>query len=195
MAPRGAQFWGAGGAVRLDLDTQEISQIIATMGATEKQVRFALTRALRRTATTLRLRVSKAAVSELQLRRAMDFRRRLKELRLRAHKSGSVIGIWVGLNDLAVSKFKGAASEYSGGAKFRQIEYPGAFVAKVGGKRRSIYKRSGRGRFPIREQTIPIKQDLDVVLEDEVFPDMIQVFMRNFLTDLRARTQFGLGQK
>lgn len=195
MAPRGAQFWGAGGAVRLDLDLTDIKRTISALGATDKQVRFAISRALRRTATTLRLRVSKAAMSELQLRRARDFRKRMKDLKLRAHKGGDMIGIWVGLNDLAVSQFKGTPTEYAGGAKFRQIEYPGAFVAKVGRKRRSIYKRAGRGRFPIREQTIPIKDEMDVVLEDEVFPDAVEVFMRNFMSDLRARAQFGIGQK
>lgn len=195
MAPRGAQFWGAGGAVTLGLDLSEINRTVKSLGATEKQVKFAISRALRRTATTLRARVNRAAVSELQLRRARDFRKRMRDLKLRASKGGDMIGIWVGLNDLAVSQFKGTPTEYAAGAKFRQIEYPGAFVAKVGRKRRSIYKRSGRGRFPIREQTIPIKDDLDVVLEDDVFPDIVDVFIRNFMSDLRARTQFGVGQK
>lgn len=181
------------GAVRLDIDTTDIDMVVRSLGATPEQVRRAAVRALKRTATTIRLRSSKAAVSELQLRRASYFRRRIKSLRMRASKDGGEIGIWFGLNDIAVSEFKGRVTEYSGGAKFRQVEYPGAFVAKIG-KKRSIFKRRGSGRFPVSEQTVPVKEQLDVLLEDTIFPDAIDVFMRNFMTDLRARTVFGIGK-
>lgn len=179
--------------VRLDLDTREIQRLIADFQPTSEIVGKAMHRALRRTAGSLRLRVSKALVPELQLRRATDLRRRLRQLRLRIGKTRGEVGIWIGLNDLAVSQFKGVPREYTGGAKFRQTEFPGAFVARLGKRRRSIYKRSGRGRFPIVEQTLPIKDIADPIIEDDVFPDVVDLFMKHFLAELRARTVFGVG--
>lgn len=193
MAPRGSDFWRSSGAVRLELGLSDIERVISELGATPEQVRFATTRALRRTASALRTRSMKAAKETLQLRRAAAFRRRLKDLRLRMHKSGGEVGVWVGLNDLAVSALKGRMKEYAGGATFRSMEFEGAFVATHKG-RRSIFRRKGKRRFPIVEQTYPIKDQMDVVLEDDVFPDAIEIFMRNFASDLRARTVFGVGK-
>lgn len=179
--------------VTLELDRREIERLIADLKPSESIVGKSMSRALRRTAQTLRVRASKRIVPELQLRRAMDFRRRLKDMRARIHKSQGHIGIWVGLNDMAVSQFKGRAREYAGGAIFRQTEFPGAFVAKHRG-RRSIWKRRSRGRFPIVEQTLPIKEQVDVILEDEIFPEAVELFMKYLLADLRARTIYGVGQ-
>lgn len=193
MVPRGSEFWKAAGAVRLELDLSEIEKVVLELGATPEVVRKSIGRALRRTASALRMRSMKAARETLDLRRSTDFRRRLKELRVRMHKTGGEVGVWVGLNDLAISQLKGRIREYSGGAAFRSMEFPGAFVARHRGKR-SIYKRAGKRRFPIVEQTYPIKDQMDVVLEDDVFPDAIEIFMRNFASDLRARTVFGVGK-
>ena len=185
---------GIGSAdIRLDIDTREIKRIIDELGPSSDIVGKSMSRALRRTAGSLRVRVSKALAPELQLRRAGDLRRRLRQMRLRIGKSRGEIGIWIGLNDLAVSQFKGTAREYAGGAKFRQTEFPGAFVARHR-KKRSIYMRSGRGRFPIVEQTLPIKDIADPIIEDDVFPDVVEIFMKNLLAELRARTLFGVGR-
>ena len=114
-------------------------------------------------------------------------------MKARVHKTGGEIGVWVGLNDIEVSALRGRVREFDGGATFRSREYYGAFVAKVG-RHRSIYKRRGKERFPIKEQTFPIKDQMDVVLEDEVLPSVAEIFLRNFLSDLRARTVFGVGK-
>lgn len=193
MAPRGSDFWRSSGAVRLELDLSDIDKIVRELGATPELVRKSISRALRRTASALRMRSLKAARDTLQMRNATAFRRRLKDLRVRMHKSGGEVGVWIGLNDLPVSALKGRMREYSGGATFRSKELPDAFVATHKGKR-SIYRRKGKRRFPIIEQTYPIKDQMDVVLEDEVFPDAIEIFMRNFASDLRARTVFGVGK-
>lgn len=179
------------GGVRIDVDTSDIARLVAELQASEKQVKLSINRALRRTAGTLRVRASKGLVSELGLRRAGEIRRRLRDIKLRAKGDASQIGIWFGLNDLPVRAFKGTPKEYAGGATFRSIEFPGAFVAKGKSGRRTIFKRSGRGQFPIVEQTVPIKEQGDVFVEDELFPDVVGIFMKNFAADLRARTLFG----
>ncbi|WP_420023765.1 phage tail protein [Cereibacter azotoformans] len=179
--------------VQLDIDTRDVNRLIRSLEASEESVRKAVSRALRRTASALRVRASKRIVPELQLRRAMEFRRRLRNMKVRVDKTGGEVGIWVGLNDMGVSRFKGRAREYAGGATFRQTEFPGAFVAVHRG-RRSIWKRSAAGRFPIVEQQLPIKDQIDPILEDEIFPDAVQIFLRLFMADLRARTIYGVGK-
>lgn len=177
--------------IAFDVDTADVARLVADLQASEKQVKQSINRALRRTAGTLRVRASKGLVSELQLRRAGEIRKRLREIKLRAKGDASEIGLWFGMNDMAIRSFKGTPKEYAGGATFRSIEFPGAFVAKGKNGRRSIFKRSGRGRFPIVEQTLPIKDQADVFVEDVIFPDIVGIFMKNFAADLRARTMFG----
>lgn len=179
--------------VVLDLEA-DYDRVIQELGAGEEDVRKAMTRALRRTATTLRVMASKRLVPELGLRRAMDLRRRLKPMRARIKTHEGRIGIWVGLNDMGVSHFKGRAREYAGGAKFRDHEFPGAFVAKGQDGRRSVFRRAGTSRFPLVEEVLPIKDRADVILEDDILPDAVEIFMKYFLADLRARTIFGVGK-
>ena len=180
--------------VLLDFDADGIDKIISALGATERDVGKAMARALRRTATTMRVRASKRIVPELELRRAMDFRRRLRTMRARIRRDSGEIGIWVGLNDMGVSKFKGRVREHSGGATFRDQEFPGAFVAKGRDGRRSIFRRQGAGRFPLVEEKLQIKDRADVILEDEILPDAVDIFMKYLLADLRARTKYGIGR-
>lgn len=182
-----------GADVVLDLEA-DYERAIKELGASQDDVRKAMSRALRRTATTLRVMSSKRLVPELQLRRAGDLRKRLKPMRARIKTHEGQIGIWVGLNDMGVSKFKGRAREYADGAKFRDQEFPGAFVAKGRDKRRSIFRRKGVSRFPLVEEKLPIKDRADVILEDEILPEAVDVFMKYFLADLRARTVFGVGK-
>lgn len=115
-------------------------------------------------------------------------------MKARVKPDGGTIGIWVGLNDMGVSKFRGRVREHSGGATFRSHEFPGAFVAKGRDGRRSIFRRKGSARFPLVEEKLPIKDRVDVILEDEVLPDAVDIFMRYFMADLRARTIYGVGK-
>lgn len=182
-----------GADVSLDLEA-DFPQVIAGLRGTEDEVRKSITRALRRTATTLRVMSSKRVVPELQLKRAGDFRKRLRSMRARLRRDEGIIGIWVGLNDMGVSKFKGRAKETGKGATFRDQEFPGAFVAKGKDGRRSIFKRKGAARFPLVEEKLAIKDRVDVILEDEVLPDATEVFMKYFISDLRWRVNKRLGK-
>lgn len=187
--------------IRFDVDPRELEAIAASLGATEKQVGMAISRALSRTAGTMRARASRALARELDVRRANTLRKRLRELRAgrgtRATGTGGrqmrSVSIWVGLNDLAISDLKGRPSQGANGSEFRGRQYPGAFVATGKKGVRTIFKRRDQGRFPIIEQTYPVKDKADQVLEDEVFPDVVEVFVKNFTADLRARVLHGVG--
>lgn len=180
-------------SVSLDIDTSEIARLIGDLGSSEKDVQKAMSRALRRTASALRVRASKRVVPEIGLRKAMEFRRRLRDMRVRIDRGGGEIGIWVGLNDIGVSRFKGRAVRTPGGARFRDTEFAGAFVARYRGKR-SIWKRRGAARFPVEEQKLAIQDRVQIILEDEIFPDAVDTFMKLFMADLRARSIYGVGK-
>ncbi|WP_314188530.1 hypothetical protein [Paracoccus yeei] len=161
---------------------------MAELENTKEEIGAATTKALRRTASALRVMASKRLTSELQIRKAMELRKRMKDMKLRVKSDGSaVMGMWFGLNDMGVSKFKGRIRKTPAGASFRGVEYPGTFVAKMAEDRPlSIYKRRGRDRFPVVEQTLPIK---DVIIEDEIFPEATRIFMKNLLHELRYRAR------
>ncbi|AWX93109.1 hypothetical protein DPM13_07965 [Paracoccus mutanolyticus] len=175
----------------IDLDLSEVRRVMAELENTKEEIGAATTKALRRTASALRVMASKRLTSELQIRKAMELRKRMKDMKLRVKSDGSaVMGMWFGLNDMGVSKFKGRIRKTPAGASFRGVEYPGTFVAKMAEDRLlSIYKRRGRDRFPVVEQTLPIKDQADVIIEDEIFPEATRIFMKNLLHELRYRAR------
>ncbi len=187
--------------IRFDIDPAELQAIADGLGATERQIGMAISRALSRTAGTMRARASRALSSALDVRRANSLRKRLRQLRAgrgtRAQGAGGrqmrSVSLWVGLNDLAISDLKGRPAQAGGGATFRGREYPGGFVQTGRKGVRTIFKRRERGRFPIVEQTFPVADQATQVLEDDVFPDVVDVFVRNFTADLRARVLHGVG--
>ena len=182
--------------LHFDLDWRELLQVSTEIGATDKQVMFALSRAMRRTEATLRRISSKGLMQILQLRATSVLRSRLKSIRMRKgglDKDGA--GLWYGLNDLPVSSFKGRPTETGGGARFRETEYDGAFVgrSKVKGKQ-TIFKRVREARLPIAEQLHNVEDKAIVFIEDEVFDQVLDIFWQHFKRDLRARVKFRLGE-
>lgn len=181
--------------ITFQIDANEIRSVAREFQASERQIGMSINRALRRTAGTMRQRAERALRAEFDPRRANAIRRRLKALRIRHHAKRWEAGLWVGLNDLRIADLKGTPTETATGGRFRGRDYPGAFVARRGSGPRTLFKRSSRGRFPIVEQTYPISDRGQTVLEDDVFADLIDVFMDNFRADLRARTVFGVGRQ
>lgn len=180
--------------IRFDIDPGEIRLIAREMNATESQVGKAITRALSRTSQTLKKNSLPALKTGLDLRRDYSgMRERLKDLKLRRKGAIQSIGIWFGLNDLPVSAFKGSPKQTATGAEFKGRTFPGAFVKKRNSKYRpadngklTIYKRKSRARKPIIEQTVWIKGYADEILEDQVFPETVEIFLRHFRTALRG---------
>lgn len=180
-----------------DVNFGELLQVADELKASKKQVRFALSRAMRRTTASLRKQASKGLARELQLRSVTALRRRLKTISLRMNTSSDdqAMGLWFGLNPLPVSAFKGRPRQTPTGATFKGEQFPGAFVArsKVKGKQ-TIFKRKGNGRLPLIEQSVPIEDDAMVFIEDQVFDQVLDLFWKNFRRDLQARVKFNIGE-
>lgn len=184
--------------LHFDLDWRELWQVGEELQATDKQVAFALGRAMRRTEASLRRMSSKGLTKVLQLRAASTLRKRLKSIRMRmsgptAREQG--MGLWYGLNDLPVSSFKGRPKNTKDGATFQGQEYEGAFVgrSKVKGKQ-TIFKRVREARLPVAEQLHPIEEKAILFIEDQVFDQVLDIFWQHFRRDLNARVKFKLGE-
>ena len=177
-----------------DIDADDLMRIAREMGASEAQVRKAFNRALTRTAATLRRRASRELKQELALRNAAALRRRLKTIRLKGNKRLNSIALWFGANDMPVSAFKGRAKKTASGAAFRGVEFPGGFVAKGRAGRNTIFRRVRSSRLPIAEAQLPVRDKMEVFVEDEIFPDLDEIFFKHFTSDLRARVNFNVGR-
>lgn len=185
------------GSLLFDIDTDALRAVGAELQASEKQIRFALNRALHRTAAALRTRAARGLKDELQLRTITLLRNRLKTLRARMRMGdGDGVQLWFGLNDMPASWFKGRPKRTAGGAEKRGHEIPGAFVAKSGVKGRlTLFKRSGKKRLPIVEQNLPIQDAAVVFIEDEIFTQTETIFWNHFRRDLAARVKFNIGER
>lgn len=166
---------------RFNINPTGIEQLALDLAASEKQVAYAMTRALSRTATTLRTIGARRLRTELQLRTISLLRKRLKSMQRRASSA-----VWFGLNDMPVSWFKGTP----------RASGPGQFLAtsKIKG-RKTVFKRIGAGRLPIEEQLKTVDGKADKVIEKELFEMTEAVFWNHFQRDLRARVKYQLGDR
>jgi hypothetical protein len=177
-----------------DIESIDLQRIGEQLGATPKQVRNALGRALRRTEASLRRLSSKGLSEELQLRTVTALRKRLRSIKVKS-KDGQV-GLWYGLNPLPVSSFKGRPTQEDGGSWFGEYYFKDSFVARSNYKgRNSIFMRKGKQRLPIIEQGITISDRAIVFIEDEIFVQTETIFWQHFKRDLAARVNFQLGER
>lgn len=181
--------------IHLDISDTELLKLGGNLDATEKQVRFAFSRAIRRTAGTLRKMSEKGFQKELELRTIKTIRKRLKTIKLRRTADGQTVGLWYGLNDMAISQFKGRPAKTTTGASFRGVQFPGGFTGRNSRGQPTIFKRQSRARLPIEEQALPIKDKMDVFIEDHIFVEVEQIFWKHFIADLKARVMYDIGQK
>ena len=181
-----------------DIDARQIEGLIEELGATDRQAKFALGRALRRTAATLRRQSERGLKSELDIKRTAYLRRRLKSLQFRS-SSLSGTKLWYGLDDMPVSALRGRIKAGKGGTgasfagKAGSETFDGAFIVK--GKRgRTIMRRKGKSRLPIVEARLPVQDDMNIYVEDVIFPQVNDIFWSHFERDMRARAAHGVGQ-
>ncbi len=188
--------------LHFDFDDRKIASLITELGLTEKQAKFALTRALRRTATTLRVRSEKGLRSKLGVKRLGFLRRRL---RFSNFSKGSFQGarIWYGANDIPLSALVGSMEQHNGWAKFKghvgSLRVAGGFVGKSKRKwtkgAKTIFARVPGDRRRISEVQLPVKDTMDVFVEDEIFPQIDEIFWGHFERDMKARARLGVGNR
>ncbi len=180
--------------IHFDIEWKDLQRVGDELGASKTQIKFAMSRALRRTASKLRTLSSKGLKTELELRRAGALRKRLKSIRLGKGKIEGV-QLWYGLNDMPVSWFKGTPRKTTSGATFRGKEYKGAFVAASNYTRgKTIFKRKGKSRLHIEEQLFPVKDKADVFVEDTIFVKVDAIFWPLFRRELDARVKYKIGR-
>ncbi|HHY0435716.1 TPA: phage tail protein [Vibrio parahaemolyticus] len=182
-----------------DIDLEELEAVQLMLGGTDKEFRQAYNRALSRTAVTLNMLSRRLLRDELQARSIKAIRNRLQKFRLK--KSGKALDelkLWFGLNDMPVSKLKGrvrrvGTKKSPKGAVFTPASsalshqtYSDSFVARIG-KRKSIFTRKGQARYPVKEETVPINEAIHVKIEDEIFDQIPDIFLKHFITDLKGR--------
>lgn len=180
--------------IHFEIEWSDLLRAGDELGASERQVGKALSFALRRTASRLRTLSSRGLRDELGMRRVSDLRNRLKSITLRKG-SGDGVQLWYGLNDMPVSWFKGRPSKTAKGARFRDVDFAGAFVgrSRVKGKQ-TVFKRAGKARLAIIEQLMPVEDQAQVFIEDEIFVQVESIFWPIFRRDLQARVNFKIGE-
>jgi hypothetical protein len=176
--------------LHLDIDAHQLGLVASELGATNAQVRAAISYACRRTATTLRTMAARALRDELQLRTIALMRKRLRSLRMRM-RDGEGARLWLGLNDIPASWFQGRPQQTPAGAVVLGTLMPGTFVARSQFKGRlTVFKRAGKSRLHIEEQNLPVADRALVLIEDEIFTLAETVFWKNMMRDLRARVAY-----
>jgi len=188
--------------LHFDIDAKQIGDLITELGLTEKQAKFALGRAFRRTATTLRVMSERGLKSELDVRKLAYLRRRLRFSQF-SRQNFAGARLWYGTGDMPVSALKGQINEAGDGATFSgkagSHSYDGGFVAKSKRGwtkgRKTIFTRKGGKRLPIAEVQLPVKDRMDVFIEDEIFDQINEIFWRHFERDMLARAKYGVGQR
>lgn len=184
--------------IHFDIDGSQIEALRAELGLTEKQAKFALGRALRRTSATLKRQSERGLKSKLDVKKLAYLRRRLRLSRL---KNGNFEGarLWFGANDMPVSALRGRLRKTATGASFSgkagNHEFVGGFIRKSRrGWGRTILVRKGKARHPLREASAPVKDEMDIFIEDEVFAEWDAIFWNHFRRDMEGRAM-GFGNK
>ncbi|WP_273763585.1 phage tail protein [Aeromonas hydrophila] len=179
--------------LHFDVDITQLLQVTEDLGATSKQVVLSLKRALNRTLTSLRKSSVKDLKRELMLGAASNLRSRVKQTQMRIKNNEVKADLWFGLNPVSASSLKGRAKQESWGASKQNYLFKDGFVGKMPNGHHSIFKRKGKARLKIEEQTVAIEEDASDYVESEVFDEVLTVFWGHFERDLRARVKYQIG--
>lgn len=181
--------------IALDIDARQLQRIADEFAASDRDLRRAFSRALSRTSRTLRTMARRELRAGLDLRAASFLRARLRLSRFRPRGSGlGAVSLWVGTNDMPATAFKGRPRQTASGATVGGRSFPGAFVGTgQSSGRRVVFRRRGRARLPIQAVTVPVQDEMNEILERQVFAEAGEIMMRNFRAELRARTIYGVG--
>lgn len=180
--------------LHFEFDGSEMAKVAAEFDASDKQIAFAYSRALRRTASNMKTQARKKLRERLGLRSASELRSRMAGFKFRKGSGSDMGGVrmWFGLNDMRASAFKGAARAIGLGASIAGRSVAGGFIARNRKGQRTIMVRTGRARAAIAEARLDVSDEGLRLVEDEVFDEIEEVFFRNFRAEIRARTIYGV---
>ena len=188
-----------------DLDTSELETVARGLGATEHIVKSSFSAAIGFTARKLRTLSIRAVQKGLDMKGQKYLRRRLKLMHIK--RSGSdEFKLWYGLNDLNALSWGSPKQTKSGvqvGSKFIKgaflAKFPnggkGVVIRKPGGKRRGdvkLSRKTGRkytSQLPIQLTTINIRDEAQIIIEDEVLVDFEVIFFKEYERQLKWRME------
>ena len=167
--------------MEITIDYKALDDIRQAFKLTDKRFEKHLERAVKRTTGSVRGQISKSKFNISDLRRTTVIRKRTKPL----HRTQ---GVWIGINDLWASEFKGRPRRTAAGVQFRGQHFDGAFLMRpANAKRNRIMRKREDGK--LEEITIPIaKQALDYI-EKHILPDVPENLFHHFRTDVEFRKQ------
>ncbi|WP_168385800.1 hypothetical protein [Erwinia amylovora] len=201
----------------VDIDVNAIWRIAENIGATQKQFRAAYSRALRRTAATLRKKALADMKDGLAPRSLQMVRRRLLSFRLDRGSQLDNFRLWFGLNAVKVGDLKGRISGRLRPHHSRRDKSSGRYIkakrqADAAGfspkgallsaqtfangevarssrdKRRTVVIRDPATRRT-REAEVDIYQQMLDYVEDNAFAEAMAIFMHHFESDIRGRVK------
>lgn len=179
-----------------NIDLEQLYTAQDAVGATSAQMSAAYNRAVARTAVTIKKLAAKEVAGSLNLKSMKLVQKRLQQFRLRSKSKNMMdeeLKLWFGLNDVSVGFMKGSIKKTSRGAKFTPTGsisshyYDGGFVMDRY-KRRSIFLREGS---KVKEARVPVSNELQETIEDDVFSELPDIFMHHFNVDLKSRVKLG----
>jgi len=188
-----------------DIDLIELQAAQDKLEATDWQLNAAYNRAIKRTAVTMKSQGSKLLGDGMDAKSLKEVRKRMQTHQspfkiTQDERNFNELKLWFGLNDMSIGRLKGRVSRLGrkrspvGAAftskKLGKTEYQDGFVGRVRGKR-SIFARKGAARFPVREKKVAVSDAVHIELEDDIFVNLPDVFMRHFTTDLKSRVVAG----
>lgn len=204
----------------IDLDLDDIKKFADSIGATKTQIKFAYSRALKRTASELRMKSVKLLKEGLGPRKSSVLKRRLMVFRNR--NGGEVLDemkLWYGLNQIKVKDLKGRINAPRKRRHSRRDPTTGRYIPSLKGPGENqatftatgsalgqttfddaFAARSRTGRRTIfikhgrsiQEAEIDIYEPLLNKIEDKVFDKAYLIFQKHFERELRARVSLNL---
>lgn len=174
--------------LEINIDWAKLEDIAKMFELTPKQFEASLRRAIKRTAGSARGEISKTKLDISDLRRTTAIRRRVKGLFSVAGDTQKG-GLWIGLNDLWASEFKGRPRQDASGVNFRGHHFKGAFLRRLKGMRKYRIFRDANGS--LEEVTISIEAEGLKFLEDNILPDLPDKLYHHFRKDVEFRKEVG----
>lgn len=176
-------------------DDSDLEQMIKAIGATPEIAKKSLQAALVRTQKWLATRMGRS------VSKATNMPVRAIKARVRLGYSPNRIEarVWIGLNPMAAglagnprgakpgsNKGKGLNKP---GVKVGKYHFPHAFIFHGSGSKARVVRRTGPGRYPLENVTIPIADRGFKALARKEWPDAQTFFLNEYERNLKFRMQ------
>lgn len=171
--------------------TPELRQWATTAGATESQIRRAAIKSLNVTVRWLRVHMAREVAATTQLRVGL-----VKEGLIVIKASRANLQVTLGLSKrsgrVPLSK-AGSAVQNDDGVVVKKKTHKHAFIATMRSGRKGVFRRSGKGRLPIKELYFYFSDELrgamDYYSGGAAYRHFEHIFEREMRTILRSNFQ------